>query len=111
MILGGVAAAPAEFSRQRGTSGVRKYTCKRRRKRWVTVLFYPLFQCKLNFTECWCRAKWFVRGDYGFNFEALRAMVPEAFAPFVAPTGRLRALLMLILPVCIMEWNNLSRVY
>ena len=35
----------------------------------------------LNFIErCWCRAKWFARENYGYNFEALKAMVPETLA-------------------------------
>ena len=45
------------------------------------VLFYPKFHCELNFIECyWCRAKLFARENCGYNFEALKATVPEALA-------------------------------
>ena len=45
------------------------------------VLFYPKFHCELSFIErYWCRAKWFARENCGYNFEALKATVPEALA-------------------------------
>jgi len=45
------------------------------------VLFYPKFHCELNFIErYWCRAKWFARENCGYDFEALKATVPEALA-------------------------------
>ena len=45
------------------------------------VLFYPKFHCKLNFIErYWRRAKWFARENCGYDFEALKATVPEALA-------------------------------
>ena len=45
------------------------------------VLFYPKFHCELNPIErYWCRAKWFARENCGYDFEALKATVPEALA-------------------------------
>ena len=45
------------------------------------VLFYSKFHCELNFIErYWCRAKWFAKKNCGYNFEALKATVPEALA-------------------------------
>ena len=45
------------------------------------VLCYPKFHCELDFIErYWCRAKWFTRENCGFNFEVLKAIVPEALA-------------------------------
>lgn len=45
------------------------------------VLFYPKFHCELNFIErYWCRAKWYARENCGYDFEALKTMVPEALA-------------------------------
>ena len=43
------------------------------------VLFYPKFHCELNFIErYWCQAKWFARENFGYDFEALKATVPES---------------------------------
>ena len=45
------------------------------------VLFYPKFHCEPNFIErYWCQAKWFARENCGYDFEALKAMVPKALA-------------------------------
>ena len=45
------------------------------------VLFNPKFYCELNPIErYWCLAKLFARENCGYNFEALKAMVPEALA-------------------------------
>ena len=45
------------------------------------VLFYLKFHCELNFVEhYWCQAEWFAREDCGYDFEALKAIVPEALA-------------------------------
>ena len=42
------------------------------------VLFYPKFHCEPDFIERYrCRAKWFTRENCGYNFEALKATVPE----------------------------------
>ena len=72
-----VAAALAEFLRQSGTCRIRKVAYKEALGH--RVLFYPKFHCELNFIErYWCRAKWYTRENCGFDFEALKAIVPEA---------------------------------
>ena len=51
------------------------------------ILFYPKFHCELNFIErYWCQAKWFTRGN---DFEALKAIVPEALASVTNASIRL----------------------
>ena len=45
------------------------------------ILFYPKFHCELNFIERYCcQAKWVARENCGYDFEALKATVPEALA-------------------------------
>ena len=72
----------AEFLRQSGTSRIRKVAYKKEVEALGhRVLCYPKFHCELNFIErYWCRAKWFTRENCGFNFEVLKAIVPEALA-------------------------------
>ena len=69
--------AAAEFLRQSETS---KAVCKRH---WATECFFTLnfvVRLILSIASYWYRAKWFTRENCGFNFEALKAMVPEALA-------------------------------
>ena len=47
------------------------------------VLFYPKFHCELDSIERWCQAKWVARKNCGYDFEALKAMVPEAKASVI----------------------------
>ena len=56
------------------------------------VLFSPNFNCELNFIQHeWCQAKWLTRESYGYDFEALKATVPEAL--LVGSVSNLRLLL------------------
>ena len=67
------------------------------------VLLHPKFHCKLNFTvRYWCRAKWFARGNCGYDFETPKA---TAFASVTNASIRGFAgwhcvSLMLALPAC-----------
>ena len=71
------------------------------------VPFYPKFHFELNFIQhYWCRAKWPTRESWGYDFEALKATVPEALASVsnASIRGFYRlALLIIILQACNME--------
>ena len=78
-----VAAALAEYLRQSRASRIRKVAYKRRLRHRPPSSFYPKFHCEFNFIER--RAKWFARENCGFDFEALKAIAPEALASVVGP--------------------------
>ena len=74
------------------------------------VPLYPKFHCELNFIErYWCQAK------CGYNFE-VKETVPEALASVTNVSTRSfyrwqSASSVIILPGCVMEQKDLSRMY
>ena len=75
------AAALVEFLRQSVTSRIRKVVCKRRFRRWATERFLtPSFIVRPILSSAAATEQRIAIGNCGYNFEALKAMVPEALA-------------------------------
>ena len=82
-------AVLAEFLRQSEISRIRRSPTRGGRRTGPPSAFYPKFHCEPNFIEpYWCRAKWFTRESCGFDFEALKAIVPEAIASVSSASTR-----------------------